>query len=76
MLQPPFVNIAGMLAGLSFGLMYKKFKLFLLPIGFLLAALSVFGMINSYSWMMIFIFAVLFNFVYSKIVHRKIMTVS
>ena len=59
------MNIAGMLAGLSFGLMYKKFKLFLLPIGFLLAALSVFGMINSYSWMMIFIFAVLFNFVYS-----------
>ena len=59
------MNIAGMFAGLSFGLIYKKIKTYLLPLGFIAAGLSVLSMINSSSWSLIFIFAIIFNFVYS-----------
>lgn len=59
------MNIAGMVAGFSFGILYKRINVFLLPTGFLLAGLSVSGMILSSNWVAIFSFAVLFNFVYS-----------
>lgn len=59
------MNIAGMLAGLTFGYFYKKAKIFLLPIGFLGAGLSVIGLLTSTSWILIFAFAVFFNFIYS-----------
>ncbi|MHC5229687.1 MFS transporter [Enterococcus sp. LJL99] len=59
------MNIAGMAAGFLFGFVYKKIATFLLPVGFLGAALSVLGMINSSTVGAIFFFAVLFNFLYS-----------
>lgn len=59
------MNIAGMLAGVTFGYFYKKATVFLLSIGFLGAGISVIGIIMSTSWITILAFAILFNFVYS-----------
>lgn len=59
------MNIAGMFAGLSFGFLYKKFNVFLLPIGYIGGGLSVLCMISSTKWPTIFLFGILFNFLYS-----------
>lgn len=59
------MNIAGMFSGLVFGFSYKKLKDFLLPLGFIGAAISVLGIVTSQSWGDILFFSVVFNFVYS-----------
>lgn len=59
------MNIAGMIAGFSFGFCFRKINIYLLPLGFIGAGASVLGMLNSSSYLPIFVFAVLFNFVYS-----------
>lgn len=59
------MNIAGMLAGLTFGFVFKKVKIYLLPIGFLGAGLSILGMVVSTNWLIIFWTAFAFNFIYS-----------
>lgn len=59
------MNLAGMAAGFSFGFVYKRISCFLLPVSFLGAAFSVWGMINSLTAEVFFFFSVLFNFVYS-----------
>lgn len=59
------MNIAGMVAGLSFGYCFRRMNIFLLPLGFIGAGVSVIGIVTSSSWLPIFAFAVLFNFVYS-----------
>lgn len=59
------MNIAGMLAGFSFGFIFSKLRRFLLPLGYLGAAGSVLGLVYSNTWVSIFLFAVLFNFIYS-----------
>lgn len=59
------MNLSGMFAGLMFGSLYKRYKEFMLPIGFLGAAISVLGILISTSWQMIFVWSLCFNFVYS-----------
>ena len=59
------MNVAGMLAGFSFGMFYKKVSLWLLPIGFLGAAISVVGMLLAKTEGFVLIWAILFNFIYS-----------
>lgn len=59
------MNIAGMFAGFTFGYFFRIFNVWLLPIGFLGASLSIGGMIMAEQRLSIFIFAVLFNFIYS-----------
>ncbi|WP_315110669.1 MFS transporter [Clostridium intestinale] len=59
------MNIAGMLAGMSFGYFYKKAKKMVLPIGFLGAAVSVLILTIFKGKISIFIFGILFNFIYS-----------
>jgi hypothetical protein len=59
------MNVAGMFAGFSFGYLYKKISLWLLPLGFLGAGVSVIGLLLSKSEWWILFWAVLFNFIYS-----------
>lgn len=59
------MNVAGMLAGLAFGYLYKYLNILLLPLGYLAAGLSVVGLLLFHGWGVSFFFCVLFNFVYS-----------
>lgn len=59
------MNIAGMLAGLAFGYLYKYLNSLLLPLGYLGAGLSVVGMLLFHGWGTVFVFGILFNFLYS-----------
>ncbi|MGF2146132.1 MFS transporter [Vagococcus fluvialis] len=59
------MNVAGVFAGFSYGYFYKKISLWLLPLGFLGAGVSVIGLLLSKSEWWILFWAVLFNFIYS-----------
>lgn len=59
------MNLAGMAAGLLFGRLHRQFKNRLLPIGYFGAAIGVFGIFFFNNLVLIFIFAIFFNFIYS-----------